>query len=56
MTAVNYLLMLSSNANLIFTAAPALAPAEVAVDDTLMAQYNAELAKVCLSVRVCLRR
>ena len=40
--------MLSSNANLIFTAAPALAPAEVAVDPALMAQYDSELKQVFL--------
>ncbi|KAJ8457701.1 hypothetical protein ONZ45_g18210 [Pleurotus djamor] len=35
---------LVGNPSLEFVAAPALAPAEVAVDDALMAQYKAELA------------
>lgn len=56
MTAVNPLLMLSSNPNLNFVAAPALAPAEVAVDESLMEQYQLELQRVSSSVRVCSRR
>lgn len=39
-------LNLSSNATLEFVAAPALAPAEVAVDANLMAVYEAELKRV----------
>lgn len=35
------------NASLEFVAAPALAPAEVAVDANLMEQYNRELQQVC---------
>jgi hypothetical protein len=38
---------LYSNAGLEFVAAPALAPAEVAVDAALMAQYDQELRQVC---------
>ena len=53
MTAANYLLTLSSNPNLNFVAAPALAPAEVAVDASLMQQYENELQLVRFSVRVC---
>jgi hypothetical protein len=37
---------LSSNPTLDFVAAPALAPAEVAVDANLMAVYEAELKRV----------
>jgi hypothetical protein len=37
-----------SNPTLEFVAAPALAPAEVAVDEKLMAEYAAELQRVCL--------
>jgi GTP-binding nuclear protein Ran len=39
-------LNLSSNPTLEFVAAPALAPAEVAVDANLMAIYEAELKRV----------
>jgi hypothetical protein len=39
-------LNLSRNPNLDFVAAPALAPAEVAVDANLMAAYEAELRLV----------
>ena len=41
------LITLSSNPNLDFVAAPALAPAEVQVDAALMEQYNKELAQAC---------
>ena len=36
-----------SNTALEFVAAPALLPAEVAVDAELMKQYNMELQQVC---------
>lgn len=39
----DFLLYLFSNPTLDFVAAPALAPAEVAVDSALMATYEAEL-------------
>jgi len=40
---INYI---CSNGSLEFVAAPALAPAEVAVDESLMKQYEAELQRV----------
>ncbi len=49
MTVANSLLMLlCSNPTLNFVAAPALAPAEVVVDQNLMKQYAAELEAVRL--------
>ena len=41
-----FLIKFSSNPTLEFVAAPALAPAEVAVDANLMAVYEAELKRV----------
>lgn len=53
MTVVNSLLMSCSNPTLNFVAAPALAPAEVVVDQNLMKQYAAELEAVRLYLYEC---